>query len=629
MSSSSTVENIELINGKLDNNTIRICVKAYIHNKYLEEMGAPPKYIFPPELTENIGSWDVSEVTEMNDLFSNSIFNEDISGWDVSRVTNMQAMFFNCPSFNQPLNDWNVGQVTNMQAMFSNCISFNQPLNDWNVGQVTNMQEMFNKCGNFDQPLDNWDVSQVTDMSSMLSECGLFDQPLNNWKNKVGRVTNMNEMFWKCSSFNQPLGDWDVSNVETMYTMFTGCSRLDCNLNRWNVSKVKNMKYMFKNCYQFNDSLFRWNVSNVEDMSSMFYGCHHFNQPLNDWGSKLGNVKKMSEMFHSCYSFNQPLDSWNVANVTDMFEMFNSCFKFNQSLNNWNIQSIGKDRLIKYLGGMFKNCRKFDHKNIENWGIVDENVLKVMFISGPMSREEYFTPQYFYDSVSANKCITCSDKIKPEDEGLDPIEGIDVKIDTYLDGDEENTENIVFRYRNIYSLSSKEQITLAISDDRNIIFGCNRVDAGIGSSNVLFNEPYLKLRSIGVSTGGVVSLSYIKSILEKNIRCIEIVPLLEDGLTKKQKQLPSIVSLRLFTDGATSISASHCQAGQEENVFKFQKIPGEKCGTSEESSCNRGCPIMGGSRKRKNRKKTIRNKRTKRTKRNKRTNRTKRNKRIK
>jgi surface protein len=49
---------------------------------------------------QDIGSWNVSKVTDMHGMFWNAVdFNQDISGWDVSKVTNMKAMFH---SFAQP-----------------------------------------------------------------------------------------------------------------------------------------------------------------------------------------------------------------------------------------------------------------------------------------------------------------------------------------------------------------------------------------------------------------------------------------------------------------------------------------------------------------------------------------------
>ena len=41
-----------------------------------------------------------------------------VSAWDVSAVTNMEDLFCNCAAFNQPLGAWKVDQVTNMRDMF-------------------------------------------------------------------------------------------------------------------------------------------------------------------------------------------------------------------------------------------------------------------------------------------------------------------------------------------------------------------------------------------------------------------------------------------------------------------------------------------------------------------------------
>ena len=62
-----------------------------------------------------INNWNVSQVTNMKDLFQPTFeFNEDISNWNVSNVTTMEAMFSCAHLFNQPLNDWNVSNVKNM-----------------------------------------------------------------------------------------------------------------------------------------------------------------------------------------------------------------------------------------------------------------------------------------------------------------------------------------------------------------------------------------------------------------------------------------------------------------------------------------------------------------------------------
>jgi surface protein len=49
-----------------------------------------------------IGSWDVSNVTDMTHMFFDAaVFNQDIGSWDVSSVMNMTEMFQFASVFNQ------------------------------------------------------------------------------------------------------------------------------------------------------------------------------------------------------------------------------------------------------------------------------------------------------------------------------------------------------------------------------------------------------------------------------------------------------------------------------------------------------------------------------------------------
>ena len=65
--------------------------------------------------------WDISNVTNMNNLFKNKItFTLDISNWDVSNVTDMSNMFNGATNFNQDISNWDVSNVINISNMFYN-----------------------------------------------------------------------------------------------------------------------------------------------------------------------------------------------------------------------------------------------------------------------------------------------------------------------------------------------------------------------------------------------------------------------------------------------------------------------------------------------------------------------------
>ena len=121
---------------------------------------------------------DVSQITNMKNLFTFSLFNGDISSWNMSSVTNMSGMFFCAENFNQLIGSWNVSKVTNMNYMFYNTIKFNQPLN-FDTSNVINMEGMFYNAKSFNQPII-FDISKATIMSYMFNNAKAFQNKYNS-----------------------------------------------------------------------------------------------------------------------------------------------------------------------------------------------------------------------------------------------------------------------------------------------------------------------------------------------------------------------------------------------------------------------------------------------------------------
>jgi surface protein len=149
-------------------------------------------------------------------------FNQDIGSWDVSSVTDMADMFGFADDFNQDISSWNVSSVTDMSEMFEETDSFNQDLSNWDVSSVTDMTEMFQDAAVFNGDLSRWDTSSVTTMLEMFQRADKFNQNISSWD--VSSVTNMNNMFESAATFNQYIGDWNTAQVTDMTNMFTNAS---------------------------------------------------------------------------------------------------------------------------------------------------------------------------------------------------------------------------------------------------------------------------------------------------------------------------------------------------------------------------------------------------------------------
>ncbi|BBG66206.1 chitinase [Hydrogenimonas sp.] len=120
----------------------------------------------------DISGWNVTNVTDMTMMFTETGFNQDISGWDVSKVESMCLMFAYTP-FNQDISSWNVSNVTNMNGIFA-VTPFNRDISSWNVSKVTDMSLMF-KSSSFVKQTDIlcWDINPQCNMETFCEIIGI------------------------------------------------------------------------------------------------------------------------------------------------------------------------------------------------------------------------------------------------------------------------------------------------------------------------------------------------------------------------------------------------------------------------------------------------------------------------
>ena len=77
---------------------------------------------------------------------------------DLTGTTTLANAFFRCTNLGNTgnMSSWNVSAVTNMNNMFTWDNTFNQSIGDWNVSSVTDMSYMFAYNTNFNQPIGHY-----------------------------------------------------------------------------------------------------------------------------------------------------------------------------------------------------------------------------------------------------------------------------------------------------------------------------------------------------------------------------------------------------------------------------------------------------------------------------------------
>lgn len=268
---------------------------------------------------------DVSEVTDMDGLFSERHFCGDVSEWDVSNVRTMRRMFYRNDNFNCDISKWNTRSLEDMSTMFYDCFKFNQDLGAWETSNVKNLDLTFCGCHSFDgKGLSKWDISSVT---------------------------SLNGTFMNARKFTEDISAWDVSNVADASNCFMNCEALRLDLSKWRFTNAKSLANLFWGC-----SCINFDVSDLYDghgmwnASGMFCRCPSFTgKGLEKWD--MSSVTRADNMFNGCKKLNVDLSGWDVSRIYTAISMFEDCASLNFDASKMNFGIKHKSNSIK----MFRN----------------------------------------------------------------------------------------------------------------------------------------------------------------------------------------------------------------------------------------------------------------------------------
>ena len=357
-----------------------------------------------PRFSGVIGSWDVSDVSDMHDLFSTpksgscDIFCEfdgEISAWDTSRVTNMDSAFSHASRFNRSLSAWDTSSVDTMYAIFREATAFNgdvsawdtsrvtelskafafarffdRSLSGWHTASVTSANEMLRGATAFDGDIATWDTSSVTYLHGFLYEATSFSGSLAHWDTSQARhmgkmfhlatsfpggvlawdtssVTSCDQMFAKATSFSGDVSGWDVSAVSGMDDLFESTA-FNGSVSAWDTSSVVNASLMFSRT-PFSGDLSRWDTSSLQRLSGMFYQSR-FDGDVSTWDTS--SAISLWGTFADC-SFGGPISSWDTSSVTAMLYTFAFNDRFDGDLSAWDVSNVDT------LEGVFQRASAF------------------------------------------------------------------------------------------------------------------------------------------------------------------------------------------------------------------------------------------------------------------------------
>lgn len=234
----------------------------------------------------DLGSLDVSNVTDMSHLFENST-RADFSGietWNMSNVKNIDSMFYKAYGFNQDVSKWDLSSIS-LEKKSAYIL-----LNDVFFGTEPFTDIFFDMIDNESLFIDTEDTKYKLPFTKRLictSNCtgSNFNSYLSNFENL----------------FEHPLSLFDVSCLKDFSHLLENADLKSYKgVEDWVTTNASDFSYFACNAKNFNPPLTHFNFKNCQNLS-FFLANTDFNQPLNF--NDCSKCYSVFNMLHNCKNF--------------------------------------------------------------------------------------------------------------------------------------------------------------------------------------------------------------------------------------------------------------------------------------------------------------------------------------
>ena len=350
------------------------------------------------ELTNTeMAAWDVSEVTNMAELFKNKrTFDVDIGDWDVSEVTNMTDMFYGAKFFNRNLDKWDTSKVGNMDRMFFNAHEFNGIVNPWDIASVTSLKQMFYNARRFSDDITGWSYSNDIDFAHMMTGADIFHA-----RYECNRYFVQTQGFCTDNVGGQYLSE---SECETYFKSRDSLTREVNSIGPrgcYERRKYERRKFFTQSDFVYNRNFASKHRCNVfkkcvckdsfgvkpSECTKRFAGQpameqYELRKAVDDclaedsvngqcttWAAKSGlgvmsewnttKITNMERLFKGRRQFNADISGWDVRNVKTMREMFMNAIEFQRDISQWEFATnTNKENMFKNARSFFLECEE-------------------------------------------------------------------------------------------------------------------------------------------------------------------------------------------------------------------------------------------------------------------------------